>query len=473
MPRHRQAERRSQHRAPARAAVVGVGRRQLAGLGEGCRDAGEGQHAAEGGDALPLRRRAGGGHRLDPDVAQGLRRRACGRSGSSDGPAPDERGVRLCDPRPHRRRRQGRDRLVERLGRRRRVCQLRRRPVRAGRQRRALSRSREAGRGPRDDWRRTARVLQRPGQDGARAVRPASSRAALLEQGLPRCLRRRRAAVRPRTLQPGTLRGLALQAPRRARRRESHAGDPRGEGRDHRPVRRARLVGGQQAEHELSRARHGRRLEEAARTCEGRRRRDGEGARRVRRALEGAHHLAELVLRPRRSRRRRRRRRKPAGLRRHHAQRRDDAGLHLSDRAARRPRPRAGSGAGPDDGLPDVCEPQPGARRCAGHRLAQSADRHQERACRPWRRARRRGRAACRGRQGPGRPDPVHRAPARRAAGRRGSVAEVRRQPRRQYRRARRLRHERHRLVHDPGCCRPARLPSSRSAPSSAAIAMP
>ena len=49
--------------------------------------------------------------------------------------------------------------------------------------------------------------------------------------------------------------------------------EPRGEGRDHRPVRRARLVGGQQAEHELSGARHGRRLEEAAGAGEGRRRR--------------------------------------------------------------------------------------------------------------------------------------------------------------------------------------------------------
>ena len=42
VPRHRQAQGRHQHRAPARAAVVG-GRRQLAGLGEGRRDAREGQ----------------------------------------------------------------------------------------------------------------------------------------------------------------------------------------------------------------------------------------------------------------------------------------------------------------------------------------------------------------------------------------------------------------------------------------------
>ena len=110
-----------EHRAPARAAVVGVGRRQLAGLGKGRRDARERHDAAEGGDALPVRRRARGGRGWIRDVAQGLRRRARRRSGTSDGPAPDERRVRLRDPRPHRRRRQGRHRLVERLGRRRRV----------------------------------------------------------------------------------------------------------------------------------------------------------------------------------------------------------------------------------------------------------------------------------------------------------------------------------------------------------------
>ena len=51
--------------------------------------------------------------------------------------------------------------------------------------------------------------------------------------------------------------------------------EPRGEGRHHRPVRRARLVGGQQAEHRLSDARHGRRAGRSCRRPRGRRRRDG------------------------------------------------------------------------------------------------------------------------------------------------------------------------------------------------------
>ena len=83
----------------------------------------------------------------------------------------------------------------------------------------------------------------------------------------------------------------------------------------------------------------------AGRSCRRRRRTPpasiAQGARRVRRDLEGADHLAELVLRARRSRRRRRRRRKSAGVRRHDAEGRADAALTpIRLGRARRPRPR-------------------------------------------------------------------------------------------------------------------------------------
>ena len=67
----------------------------------------------------------------------------------------------------------------------------------------------------------------------------------------------------------------------------------------------------------VSDAHDSRRMGKAAGADLRRRRIDRQGARRLRRALQVADHLAELVLRARRSRGRRRRRRKPAGLRRH------------------------------------------------------------------------------------------------------------------------------------------------------------
>ena len=93
------------------------------------------------------------------------------RSGTRDGPPADQRRVRLRASRPDRHRRQGRHRCVERLGRRRGLHELRRRAVRAGREHRAVSRSREAGRRSRGDRRRTAGVLRRSRQDRPRAVR--------------------------------------------------------------------------------------------------------------------------------------------------------------------------------------------------------------------------------------------------------------------------------------------------------------
>ena len=83
-----------------------------------------------------------------------------GDPGTSDGPATDQRRVRLCASRSDRHRRQGRRRCVERLGRRRGLHELRRRAVRRGHEHRAVSRSREAGGRPRRDWRRTAGVLR-------------------------------------------------------------------------------------------------------------------------------------------------------------------------------------------------------------------------------------------------------------------------------------------------------------------------
>ena len=87
---------------------------------------------------------------------------------------------------------------------------------------------------------------------------------ALRDEGLPRRLGRRRTPVRPRALRQGVLRRVVLQAPRRARRSGRDDSRTRGEGRHHRPLRRAHLDGRQQAEHRLSDAR---RRSTAGRSC--------------------------------------------------------------------------------------------------------------------------------------------------------------------------------------------------------------
>ena len=88
-----------------------------------------------------------------------------------------------------------------------------------------------------------ARVLRRHRQDRPRALGAEPHRRALREQGIPRRLRRRRASVRARALRQGVLRRVVLQAPRGARRSGGDDSRARGEGRHHRPVRRAHLGG--------------------------------------------------------------------------------------------------------------------------------------------------------------------------------------------------------------------------------------
>ena len=103
------------------------------------------------------------------------------------------------------------------------------------------------------------------GQDRPRALGAEPHQRALRREGLPRRLGRRRTAVRARTLRQGLLRRVVLQASRRARRSRGDDSRAGGEGRHHRPLRRAHLDGGQQAEHRLSDARDRGPLDEAAR----------------------------------------------------------------------------------------------------------------------------------------------------------------------------------------------------------------
>ena len=80
----------------------------------------------------PTRRRARGDGGVDPWFVEGVRNRSRGRARARDGPAVDERRVRLCDSRSDRHRGQSRHRRIERLGRWRGFRELRRCPVRAG-----------------------------------------------------------------------------------------------------------------------------------------------------------------------------------------------------------------------------------------------------------------------------------------------------------------------------------------------------
>ena len=256
VPRHRQAQGGPEHRAAGGPAVGNFRRRELERLGAHRRHGRVGQDAAEGSDALPHRQRARGRDDLDPIVAQGVRRRARRRSRARDGPPPDQRRVRLRHSRSDRHRHQGRHRRLERLGRRRRLRQLRRRAVRAGRERRALSRSGQAGRRSRGHRRRSARLLHRSRQDRPRAVGAQSHRRALRRQGLPRRLGRRRPAVRPRALRQGVLRrrGTSSTASRSAIRRRRCAALAAKEGITGRFAEHI-WARGQQAEHRLSDAR--------------------------------------------------------------------------------------------------------------------------------------------------------------------------------------------------------------------------
>ena len=178
---------------------------------------------------------------LDPGVARRVRSEARRRARASDRSPPDERRVRLCHPRPDGRRHPGRHRRLERRGRRRGLRQLRRRAVRAGRDGRALSRSRTTGRRPRDHRRRPARLLHRCRQDRPRAVgaqriqqlyAPRGFRVVSGEGGRPFGFDRYSKAL---------LRGLALPASRRAGRAAVDAARTRGRRRHHRAVRRAHL----------------------------------------------------------------------------------------------------------------------------------------------------------------------------------------------------------------------------------------
>ena len=248
----------------------------------------------------------------------------------------------LRDSRSDRHRRQGRHRCVERLGWRRRVRQLRRRPVRAGHQHRALSRSREAGGRSRRHRRGTARVLSRHrARRDSSSPRSTGSTSSTPQRDSASC----RAKADGRSASSGTARrstspGTTSTARRSAIPAATHS-RARREGRHHRPLRRAHLDGREQAEHRLSDARA--RLT-AGRSC--RRRRPTSRPRLtkaragVRRALEDAHDLAQLVFRARRSGRRRRGRREPARVRRQDAEGRTDAPLHLRARGSRRARPR-------------------------------------------------------------------------------------------------------------------------------------
>ena len=149
----------------------------------------------------------------------------------------------------------------------------------------------------------------------------------------------------------------------------------RRQGRDHRPLRRSHLDGGRTSRTPpIRRARRS----TAGQSCRRRRRHRrvaGEGARRLRRDPEVPDHLAQLVLRARRSRGRRRRRREPAGLRRRDAEGRADAPLRLCHRRARRPRPRRAVDARTAEGTSDLQRRRARREHDAGVDLAQPADR--------------------------------------------------------------------------------------------------
>jgi hypothetical protein len=346
---------------------------------------------------------------VDPRIAGKVRSGSRRRPGPRHGAATDERRVRVRHPRSDRSGRQGWHRLVGRFRRRRGLREFRRRAVRAGRQRRALSRGSQARGGACRHRRGAAGVLHRRGEDRTRAVGAQPDQRAVRRQRIPRRFGRGRTSVRPGPVWQGVLRRVVLQAPRRVARSLGDAARPGGERRHHRAIRRSHLGGGQSPQSRVSRARDHRGLEEAAGADRGRPGVARTRACRMRRALQVADNVAELVLRPRRSRGGRRRRREPAGLRRHDAQGRPDASLRVPARAARRPRPRRALARRhrSNTRLPDVHQRQPVSRCHAGDRLAQPAGGRAGGAHRAAGRARRRR----------GRPLPPARPPAAAAPG--------------------------------------------------------
>ena len=229
-----------------------------------------------------------------------------------------------------------------------------------------------------------------PGKTGLELSALEPHQRPLCDEGLSRRVGRRRTAVRARTVRQGLLRRVVLQAPRRARRSHRDDSRARGEGRHHRPLCRAHLDGGQQAEHRVSDARDGGRLDAAAGADLRRQGVAGQGPRRLRRALQGPDDLAELVFCSRRSGRRRRRRREPAGVRRHDAEGRADAPLHVCVGRSRRPRPRR-------------ARPRPVPRRCISPSPMSNPRRGRDAGGHLAQPARRDARAAAPGRGAPGR----------------------------------------------------------------------
>ncbi len=285
---------------------------------------------------------------MDSHLARRIRGGARRRPGSGHGAAADERRVRLRAARSHRGRDQGRHRLLERLGRRRRLRQLRRRPVRAGHHRRAVSRSGQAGGRSRRHRKRPAGLLHGHRQDGSRAVRARPHPAALCLTGIPGGLGRRRPSVWIRSLRQGVLHRLALQAPRGAGRAGGDASrtrEPRG---DFRALRGAHLERGQPGRCRLPEPRDDRAVARSSGPVFGHPGVRRQGPDRVRQPGEVAGRVAKLVVRARRPGRRGRWRREPARVRRHDAGCEADARLCLWVEPAVRPR-RSTARAGPLD----------------------------------------------------------------------------------------------------------------------------
>ena len=118
--------------------------------------------------------------------------------------------------------------------------------------RRALPRSGQAGRRSRRHRLRSARLLHRLRRDRPRAVGARShQRRSTPRKGFRVVSGEGGRPVRPRALRQGVLRRLALQAPRGARRSGGDDARPRGEGRHHRPLRRAHLDGRQPSRRRL------------------------------------------------------------------------------------------------------------------------------------------------------------------------------------------------------------------------------
>ena len=211
--------------------------------------------------------------------------------------------------------------------------------------------------------------------DRSRALGVEPHQRALRDERLSRRVRRGRAALRPRAVREGALRGVVLQAPRGARRSVRDGARTCGQGGDYRTVCRSRLDRGEQAEHRVSDPRDGKPLGEA---CAADCRRPSlarEGPRRLRRDSDVPDDLAQLVFRARQSRRRRCRRRKSARIRRRDIESRDDASVRVRVGISRRTRSRRSLDSGRAAGAHPFHRRGAGLEREAGRHLAQSASR--------------------------------------------------------------------------------------------------